>query len=512
MTPIEYFWRHAHQPLGLTLKDAKSSLGGEELYTAVRALSWRLLDKGVKRQNRVAVMCGKNASQVLGMLATWNVGAIYVPIIVNNLQSRVDYVLKDCDIDYILINDKTLLDHFKFGAIPVISLSEELQNKSSGQDITPATSSVDEEISYIIYTSGSTGQPKGVVITNSSLLCLMANASRDFQELTAPNIFLQVFEFSSDATIWDISIWLVKGGTLIVVDIGQNVFKLVKALLDYKPTYICNPATLYTLLISVKPTWAQYDFNFVKCLISAASYLPPKVALQLLESFPMAHVYNCYGPTETTVYCSWTELNSATIDESKPISIGQILPGHRAYLYDGSRLHLATDLEEDQEMELCVAGPQLFREYWKAPELTKQKILFTANSERVYRTGDLVRRKGDEFFYYGRTDDTIKIRGYRVNLGEIELCLGAVPFVTHCAVVDIPAENYGTDLLAFYTSSDDKGNRSDEEARTLRRRLEAELPSYMIPKQFVRISQFPYNSTGKIDRPALRKQIQTVIR
>lgn len=507
MNPIDYFWQHACGSRMLVLKDEQKEFAGNALFGAVRSLSESLIQRGVFSGERIAVLCGKNASQVIAMLSVWNVGAVYVPISINNPQARVDVILRNCEISHVLVEDKSIAEEFKLSGMVVISVLAEIQHPAHEALQSPMIRAAPEDTSYIIYTSGSTGSPKGVVVANASLSCLIKSAQKHFNELGDSAVLLQVLDFSFDVSIWDVVLWLAKGSTLIVVDISHNIFKLVKMIVEYRPSYICNASPTYARLMSAQSMLESYNLDFVRTVITTASYCSPKVARYLLRTFPQARLYNCYGPTETTVYCCWTQVTQDSVKSDKPLSIGCPLPGLEAFLYDGNRLYPAASVDEDTEMELCIAGPHVFKEYWKAPELTVQKILLTTEGKRVYRTGDLVRQKDRKFYYCGRTDDTVKVKGYRVNLGEVELCLNTADFVENCIVL-AKAANDDLHLIAYYTVKGGSVIAVGEETSCLQNICRQHLPPFMLPEQFIRLSEFPVNSAGKIDRVELRKQFQ----
>jgi len=506
MNPLNYFDRPSSHDSPYLLKDVHRQYEARALQEALDRLSSSLVRHGVAPGQRIAVLCGKSASQVIAMLSIWKLGAVYVPISNLNPQTRVDYILEDCDIDCVLIDDAAT-SLFHFTGRQVIAVLAELEAPVDPPKQAPRAEVAAGDTSYIIYTSGSTGKPKGVVITYGALNRLMRTADDAFHELDRSAIFLQVLDFSFDVSLWDVLLWIVKGGTLVIVDIGQNVFKLVKMIQQYRPTYLCNAAPTYSLLLNAQDVIDSQNFSFVKTVITTASYCPPKVATHLLRLFPEANVFNCYGPTETTVYCCWTPIARAPIPLDRPLSIGHPLPECEAYLYDGLRALPAAEVPENIERELCIAGPQVFKEYWKAPELTAQKTLITEDGKRAYRTGDLVTRQGDRFFYFGRTDDTIKIRGYRVNLGEIELCLNALEFIASCAVLAVPDENEALHLTAVFTAKKPSSIQNPDQLSAVRARCQNDLPSYMVPERFLAMASLPLNQAGKIDRRELQKWI-----
>jgi D-alanine--poly(phosphoribitol) ligase subunit 1 len=253
--------------------------------------------------------------------------------------------------------------------------------------------------------------------------------------------------------------------------------------------------------------WKHLKIDSPKTILTVASYCLPQTASFLLNSFPRARLFNCYGPTETTIFCCWTEITKDDIDLANPLSVGHIMPGNRAWLYDGSEVQPAGQVPEGEKSELCISGDHVCVGYWNAPQLEQEKFL-SVDGERIYRTGDLVSRRGDKFLYWGRLDDTIKIKGYRVNLGEIEHCIGSLKWVSSCTVVDIHTNEYQAKLVALYIPGKDAPYQSEDEMSSrLKEVCKTELPHYMIPDQFVKTDSWPLTASGKINRNEIRESL-----
>ncbi len=503
MTPYEYFlYNLDDRPL--SLKDGSNHWDKKTLLSAIESISLKLNSLSLKKGDRIGVCLGKSVYQVAALLAIWKNDLVYVPISHKNPRDRVEYIVSNCELSLVLVSEN---ESHQFESAPVMLIGpSSLDLKLS---LSKAKISL-QKSSYIIYTSGTTGQPKGVVIENTALEnFFLAIQAEKFPVKFGEEVILQLVDFSFDVSFWDLGLWFLYGGTLVITDFMGNAIHLIKTILDSKVTVLTAAAPTYAIMLANHDVLKRFDLTSLRLLITTASYCPPKLASDILRSFEWATLYNCYGPTEATIYCTWTQVKKEDIDLARPLSIGHLLYQMKAAFLKEGVITPFDEMPEEAEAELLLAGPQLFSYYWQAEELTAIKT-FTHAGVRYYKTGDLATRLGNQLYYYGRTDDTIKVNGNRVNLGEIEMAAGEVLPVSHNIVIDKQNDKFQTELFLFYTLR--PGTIQSSEAEALMKQIfTKKLPSYMHPKKFIFLPEFPVSIAGKIDKKALRERLRSEI-
>jgi len=343
-----------------------------------------------------------------------------------------------------------------------------------------------DRLAYVIYTSGTTGRPKGVMIEHRNIASLVASDIAEFGLTTADRV-VQGSSSAYDSSLEETWLAFATGATLLVMDdaaarLGPDI---VGWLRDERATVFCPPPTLLRSSGCADPERALPD---LKLLYVGGEALPRDIADLWQKG---RRLVNGYGPTECAVTCL-----RGDIVPGKPITIGAPVPGMQAWVLDES----LDEVAEGMRGELCMGGAGVARGYRNRPDLTAEKFCDHPRLGRIYRTGDLVHREADgNFYYHGRIDAQVKLRGYRVELGEIEARLAELPGVraAGCRMQD----HRGVPELVAFVVADDPRCPPDLDA--LRGDLLATLPRYMVPREIALIDDLPTTVGGKLNRAAL---------
>ena len=351
---------------------------------------------------------------------------------------------------------------------------------------------------YVMFTSGTTGDPKGVVITLGCLVSFLEwmLAEHPFEE---GETFLNQVSYSFDVSVMDTYTALLTGGT---------VFSITKDDVD-------NPKRLYqSLRASAVTTWVSTPSFAAMCLaersftaamlprvrrfLFCGEVLPPRVAVQLLDRFPNAEVWNTYGPTETTVATTSIRIDPQILDRYSPLPIGRPMPGTQLVVVDERGQPVAAGTRG----EIVIAGSNVSPGYLGRPDLTA-RAFSKLDGMRAYHTGDWGYYRDGLLFCDGRMDDQIKLHGYRVELGDVEANLRGVAGVRDVVVLPMVKNERPDSLAAFVIFSERPPGSDFEVSQLLRTRLAERLPSYMLPRKFVFLQSFPMTASGKADRRKL---------
>jgi D-alanine--poly(phosphoribitol) ligase subunit 1 len=312
-------------------------------------------------------------------------------------------------------------------------------------------------------------------------------------------IFLNQAPFSFDLSVMDLYCSLVTGSTLFSVnrDLVANPRLLYRALADSNlTTWVSTPSFVQMCL--AERTFNSTMLKRVRRFLFCGEILSPKTVTQLFERFPNAEVWNTYGPTEATVATTSIRLTPEIVQKYPSLPVGHAMPGTDIFILD----HDGVATSENKTGEVVIAGPNVSPGYLGHPDLT-QKAFFDFYGKRAYRTGDRGRICDDLLFFEGRMDRQLKLNGYRVELGDVEENLRALPKVRDAVVLPV-FKNGGPQSLAAFVVSNWKLPGSDfEMAHALRKELAQQLPDYMLPRKFVFVDSIPMTANGKADRNAL---------
>jgi len=460
--------------------DAELTYAG--LVEQVDRLARFLVGAGVGPERRVALAVPRSTDMVVAVHAVLAAGGAYVPVDLEYPAERVAFILSDSG-PHCVLTTRAATASLPAGDTPVFVIDDlAFQEALAAQPATPPEVALEpRHPAYMIYTSGSTGLPKGVVVPHSAVCSLHEWAVAALGSETLRRVVGST-SLSFDVSVFELIIPLLSGGR---VTVHPNILTACERQGEPVSLVCAVPSALQEVLLAggLPPTGL---------LALAGEHMSADLLGKVRAAAPGTVVANIYGPTETTVY------STAWFDDGLPaaaVPIGRPLDHTRAYVLDAFLRLVPPGVVG----ELYVAGAGMARGYWRRQGLTAER--FVANpfesSARMYRTGDLVRWNVDgQLVFVGRADDQLKVRGIRVEPGEIEVVASQYPGVRQVRVVARQDRREDKRLVGYVT-----GQRIDPTA--LRSFVARALPAYMVPVAFILLPKLPLLRNGKLDRKAL---------
>ncbi|WP_079124429.1 non-ribosomal peptide synthetase [Streptomyces sp. NBRC 110611] len=493
-TPITVaFARQARaHPRRLAVRGEDGELTYGELDSRSGRLARYLQDIGVRPGEVVAVDAIRQTPAIVALLGILKAGAAYLALDHRYPPERRRLVLRDSGARYTLTHQDRAAPPLPPGctALPLDTDWPDLPPHDSG--VTPA------HTAYLAYTSGSTGAPKAAVIPHRAVSRLVLGDATP--AIRDDDVFLQFAPFAFDASTWEIWGPLLNGARLVLAPSGELTTEELAKVVRYEGvTMLWLTAGLFQRVTEV----ALAELRGLRCLLAGGDVLSPSHVNRALAALPGTTVINGYGPTENTTF---TCCHPLTAPVDGPVPIGRPVQGTGVYVLDAA----LRPVPDGEIGELCVTGAGLAHGYLGRPRLTAERFVADPFSgqpgSRMYRTGDLVRRLADGTFRYeGRTDRQVKIHGFRVEPGEVEAALAALPEVAEAAAVAQSEPAGGKRLVAFAVA------RQGTTPSTLRIRaaLAAVLPAYAVPSLIRLLDALPLTRNGKVDRGALAADTTT---
>ncbi|PCE30707.1 non-ribosomal peptide synthetase [Burkholderia ubonensis] len=478
-------------PDRLAVQDGRVRVTAAALERSVRALAARLAAAGVAAETPVVLHLPRGLALVTAMLAVLRAGGAYLPMPPELPAERRRYMLEDSRARIVLTRPDAADGLPKDLALECID-----PDAPDGADADAAAGALPipgpKQAAYILYTSGSTGRPKGVVVTHGSLANHMAWMTRAFP-LDADDAVLQKTAAGFDASVWEFFLPLMRGARLVMAPPGleRDVPALVETLARARITVLQLVPSLLRVLVDQPGFAACGGLRRVFC---GGEALTPELARRF-AAVHRAALVNLYGPTETTIQICAERVDPA----DDPVPVGRPIDNVRLYVVDPRGRPVPVGMRG----EILIGGAAPARGYLHRPELSAER--FVADpvdplAPRVYRSGDQGAWRPDgRLEFFGRADDQVKLRGYRVELGEVEVTIARHPDVANAAArIDLDANGIARLVCAY----DCRAGRNVAPAQ-LRDWLATQLPDYMIPGQCRRLDALPLNASGKIDRAAL---------
>ena len=442
---------------------------------------------GVVAETLVGLAVDRSHEMLIAMLAILKSGGAYIPIDPGYPGARIAMMLEDSQPGLLLTTERIRVT-LPANPVRIISLDGEAPGISAQSSERVTSFAAENHLAYVIYTSGSTGNPKGVMVEHRNVLNLFAGMDQLLG--TQPGIWLAVTNFCFDISVVELLWTLTRGFQVVILQQGGSE-KIPDAILTHGVTHLQSTPSLVRALVSGRHSLEALG-KLKKILIGGETF-PAQLADSLRRS-SHRELYNLYGPTETTIWSTFHRVE----ESSASIPIGKPLLNTQVYVLDSELQRVPPGTTG----ELFIAGEGVARGYLNRPDLTAERFVNAPfhQAGRMYRTGDLARFLPDgNLEFLGRADFQIKIRGFRVELGEIEAALERQPGVKQAVVVPHEDSNADKFLVAYVSALAEKSVSSD----ALRIALEQALPAYIVPSHFVLLESLPLTPTGKIDRNAL---------
>lgn len=449
------------------VKDDAGALTYAELDALAGRAARGLAELGVGRGDRVAIWTSKSARAVAAMQAALRLGAAYVPLDPLSPQARAETIMRDCEV-------RALVGPAEHPSLPILRWDD-----VEALDPLPPAGGSEDELAYILYTSGSTGMPKGVCISHRNAMAFVEWAAREV-DARPDDCFSNHAPFHFDLSVFDLYSAFLAGALVAIIPEAHAYAPA--ALVDFvvgERISVCYAVPSALILMLDRGGLLERDDLALRAVVFAGEPFPIKPLRRLRDGLPHVRMFNWYGPTETNV-CTGYEVRAIEPDRETPVPIGHAVSGDEVWVEDG---------------ELVVAGPTVALGYWGHPP----------QGDAPYRTGDMVRLDEDgEYVYLGRRDHMVKIRGNRVELGEVEAALLAHPDVDE-AVVVVEGSGLEARLVAFVA-----GGGEEPSLLELKRQCAERVPRHMIIDDVRHLGELPRTRNGKLDRLALQRLTEEV--
>ncbi|MGD8379210.1 MAG: amino acid adenylation domain-containing protein [Gammaproteobacteria bacterium] len=493
-------------PQATALSHEGESISYERLNLDANRIAHRLQAMGVRPDRVVAVALERGPALVASLLGVLKAGGAYLPLDPGYPRERLDFMLGDSR-PAVLVTERAVCASLPDTEVPMLVVDDDATLADSpGHDpgadgLTPAN------LGYVIYTSGSTGKPKGVMVEHRQVTRLLA-VTREYFDFGATDVWTLFHSCAFDFSVWELWGALAHGGRLVIVPAlcARSPHEFYQLLCRERVTVLNQTPSAFRALIDARDETPHH----LRWIIFGGEALEPRMLAPWLAHHDSVstRLVNMYGITEITVHATWREITREDVVAGHGSVIGNPLPDLRLYLLDAHGEPVPVGMPG----EIHIGGGGVARGYLNRPGLTAERFVpdpFHAESAtRMYKSGDLARWRADgELEYLGRTDFQVKVRGFRIEPGEIETRLAECDGVAEAVVIVREDRPRDQRLTAYFTSC----AHSVPSAETLRKALSEHLADYMLPGAFVHLESLPITPNGKLDRSALPAPDQTAM-
>lgn len=445
-----------------------------------------LFQNNTAENDIIAINTYNDIETYASIVAIWFSGMTFVPINPKHPKKRNELILNQINPKYTLSSNKNDKDVILTTIENSSALDLKIVKRKKGSNM------------YVLFTSGSTGLPKGVPINYDNLNAFITDFSENY-ELNEKDKFLQIYDLTFDASIHCYLMPLFLGGTIYTVSSDKIKYLEAYKIMDkYNITFAKFPPSVLNFL---QPFFKKIKLPNLKYSLLGGESLNYTLIKNWQNCVPNAQIQNVYGPTEATINTHIFNIDknfNAKNCYHGIVSIGRPFGSNKAIVIDENNNEVPNGIKG----EMCLLGKQITKGYFNNTSKNKTSF-FKINNELAYKTGDIVMiNEIGNFLYCGRKDNQIQIQGFRVELSEIEQAARKIITVSNIVALSYQNKNNSTEIALFLEVKSLDSNQ-------LKDRLKNDLPSYMIPKQLINVTNFPLTSSGKIDRKSLLKQYLT---
>lgn len=485
----EQAWRTPNQ---VAMEYGKERLTYQELNARAGEMATRLRSLGVGPDRLVGVCLERSVEMVVALLGILKAGGAFLPLDPEYPQERLAFMLTDSGAELVLTQSTVAEKVPAYGGI--VLRVDEFEEETEREPVNIEGAVHPENLAYVIYTSGSTGSPKGVQISHSAVNNFLNSMHRTLR-ISEPDVLLSVTSLSFDIAVLELFLPLIVGARVSIAgrDLTSDGVLLLEKIRESGATVMqATPATWWLLRETGELPPGELT------ILCGGEALPQGLADHLVKSANT--LWNLYGPTETTV---WSAAYEFTPQNTKVV-IGRPIGNTQLYVLDTRMRPVPVGVSG----ELFIGGDGLARGYLNRPHLTAERFLpdpfGDAAGGRLYRTGDVVKYLEDgNVEFVGRADRQVKVRGHRIELGEVEAALSSHPEVGQCAVAAVEVAGH-KQLVAYVVPARVAGEVTETvSSRTWREYLQKRLPEYMVPPVLIELEEMPLTPSGKIDRRSL---------
>lgn len=476
-------------------------------------MAGKLIELGVKRGDRVGIFLEPSLETAISVYGIMSAGAVFVPLDPNAPPARIAFVINDCGIRFLISGKKQISSLIKvaeenISLEGIIGINEPLQVKTiSWEDVarispsqTVSVRMMEDDLAYIMYTSGTTGTPKGIMHSHRSGLAY-AKLSMDVYDVGPTDILGNHSPLHFDISTMGYFTMPLAGGTTVIVPESHKLFPVsLSQMMEKERITIWYSVPLALIHLLQRGVLETRKMDALRWVLFGGEPIPSKHLRSLMELWNKARFSNVYGPAEVN-QCTYFHLAQLP-NEDQSIPLGLVWNNTEVLIVDENEVEVS-----DGELgELLVRSATMMKGYWGKPELTKKAFFrreIFPNAEQVfYRTGDLVwRNKDGDLMFAGRKDRQIKVRGYRIELDEIESVLISHSYVVETAVYDLKNEEERS--VEAVVVLRETGSETEE---NIKKFLAAKLPAYAVPGRIHFSDKIPRTSAGKVDYKELKKQ------